>query len=166
MIHEGLIWSFLLVCNAVDSRCYMTQTEAQFGWATGSLPVSEGWPLNAHLQGSSTTSSFPTSSQDKGTKISALKRHQMGCKRSREEDEGGKRLALALSISPSSAWENTRAPFLFTPVALVEYDSCITLRIEGLSSGLGLERWGQCWSPGSGIVCATSSLHGPHSVIS
>lgn len=79
----------------------------------------------------------------------------MGSKRSKEKDEGGKKLALELSILPSSALENTRALFF------VEYD-CMH---HVLSSGLGLERWGQCLSPGSGTVCATSALHGLHSVI-
>lgn len=159
-IQEGWIWSFLLLYNAVGSGCCTTQTAAQFGWAVGSLPASEQWPLSAQLQGRTTASCFHTSSQDKDTKISALKLHKMGCKRSKEEDEGGKRLALELSISPNSAWENKRTPFLFTPVALVEYDPCISLRDEVLSSGLGLGRLGWCLSPGSGMVCATSSLHG------
>lgn len=57
----------------------MTQTEAEFGWAVGSLPLSEEQPLSAHLQGKTTASSFPTSSRDKGTKISALKLYKMGC---------------------------------------------------------------------------------------
>lgn len=56
----------------------------------GVIACLEGWPLSAHLQGRSTASSFPTGSQDKGTKISALKLHKWAVRGARRKTKEGR----------------------------------------------------------------------------